>query len=208
MPPLHTLSLRCELPIAAHYGVSSDASTAIGSIALSRLMRTKDEITVGRAATSPLGIAVLAALRGVLLRVALASGGVDASLSEANVASLFNLPGSSTKYQSQYGNFGALQSRMPWQTFRQLVSALLEALTAARKDQVGYQVGYRLIASTPTSPLDESAQSAIAALVATIEPAMQERLATGGSGGSAASSSSGEPHSVRPETEPPCRQQT
>ena len=192
MPSLHTLSLRGKVQTAGHYGVNSDASTAIGSIALSRLMRTKDDGTVGRAATSPLGTAMLVALKGVLLRVAFASGGVDPNLSDANITSLFNLPGSSTKYQSQYGNFGALQSRLPWQTFRQLVSALLEALVAARKDQVGYQVGYRLIASTPTLPLDKSARVAIDALVAMIEPAMQERLATGGGGGSAASSSSGD----------------
>ena len=192
MPSLHTLSLRGKVQTAGHYGVNSDASTAIGSIALSRLMRTKDDGTVGRAATSPLGTAMLVALKGVLLRVAFASGGVDPNLSDANITSLLNLPGSSTKYQSQYGNFGALQSRLPWQTFRQLVSALLEALVAARKDQVGYQVGYRLIASTPTLPLDKSARVAIDALVAMIEPAMQERLATGGGGGSAASSSSGD----------------
>ena len=187
MPPLNLIALRDMLPTAAHYGVSSDSSTAIGLIALSRLMRTKDDATVGRAVTSPLGMAVLDALRGVLLRAA--SGGAHPALSEANVANMLNLPGSSTKYQSQYGSFGSLQSRLPWQRFRQLISALLEALTAARKDQVGYQVGYRLIASTPTSPLDEGARVAMAALVEMIEPDLRARLAAG-VGASAASSSS------------------
>ena len=91
MPSLHTLSLRGKVQTAGHYGVNSDASTAIGSIALRRLMRTKDDGTVGRAATSPLGTAMLVALKGVLLRVAFASGGVDPNLSDANITSLFNL---------------------------------------------------------------------------------------------------------------------
>jgi hypothetical protein len=187
MPPLHVIALRDALPTAAHYGVSSDSSTAIRLIALSRLMRSKDDVMVGRAAMSPLGMAVLDALKGVLLRVT--SDVVDPALSDANVVSLLNLPGSSTKYQSQYGTFGSLQSRLPWQRFRQLVSALFEALTAARNDQVGYQVGYRLIASTPTSPPDEGARVAIAALVAMVEPGLRARLAAGG-GASVASSSS------------------
>ena len=114
MPSLTDLNPHTVMSTGAHYGVNSDASTPIGLIALSRLARTKDASTLERMATSPLANALLTTLRALTLRVALAAG-FDQGLSDANVATLFNLPGSSTKYQSQYGNFGSLQSRLPWQ---------------------------------------------------------------------------------------------
>jgi hypothetical protein len=85
--------------------------------------------------------------------VALAAG-FDRGLSDANVIALFNLPGSSTKYQSQYGDFGSLQSRLAWLQYKRLVTALLEALTTARQGQVGYVPGQLLLTSFPATPLD------------------------------------------------------
>ena len=141
MPSLAHLNLHAaSMPTGAHYGVNSDAATPIAIIALSRLARTKDAPTLERMASSPLAIALLTALRSLTLRVALAAG-FDQGLSGANIAALFNLPGSSTKYQSQYGDFGSLQSRLPWPQYKRLVSALLEALTTARQSQVGYVPG-------------------------------------------------------------------
>ena len=68
MPSLHALSLKEVTATGAHYGVSSDASTAIALIALSRLMRVKDARILESVAASPLASAVLAALRASVLR--------------------------------------------------------------------------------------------------------------------------------------------
>ena len=204
IPSLHALSFLDVAATGAHYGVSSDASTGIGLIALSRLMRVKDAKILESVAASPLASAVLAALRASVLRVAVAAAGVGPGLSEANVATLFGLPGSSTKYQSQYGgSFGSLQSRLLWPRFRQVVTALLDALTSARQGPIGSDVGQMLLTSTPGAPLDagaiQRAQSAIAALIAVLEPKMQTHLAsTAGASSAGSSSSEGSSHSTTP----------
>ena len=175
MPSLSALSIHVAAT-GAHYGVNSDASAPVALIALSRLMRVKDAGILERVAASPMAAAVLAALRASVLRVAASAPGVGPGLSESNVATLFNLPGSATRYLSQYGGaFGALQSRLPWPRFKQVVAALLDALTVARQGPVGLAVGQLLLASTSSSaPLDAgAAQRAIAALIAAVEPAMQ-----------------------------------
>ena len=202
-PALPSLAgLHAALPTgAAHYGVSSDASTALHLIALSRLVRAKDEGTLQRAASSPIGVAVVAALRALTLRVASSVDDLSSLLNEANMLTMFNLSGSSTKYENQYGSFGSLQARMPWPRYRALVSALLEALTASRRDQIGYVVGQMLLAATPTA-LTAEGQAAIAALITTLEPTMRARLTTPG----AASSSSGSGSSSQRTTPPPEQQ--
>ena len=200
-PALPSLAgLHAALPTGAHYGVSSDASTALHLIALSRLVRAKDEGTLQRAASSPIGVAVVAALRALILRVASSADGLGSPLNEANMLTMFNLSGSSTKYENQYGSFGSLQARMPWPRYRALVSALLEALTASRRDQIGYVVGQMLLAATPTA-LNAEGQAAIAALIAAIEPTMRARLATPGAASSSGSSS--QRTTPPPEQQPP-----
>ena len=201
VPSLSGLNLNATIPTGAHYGVNADASTSIGLIALSRLIRAKDS-TLERVAASPLAITLLAALRALTLRVALAAG-FDQGLSDTNIAALFNLPGSSTKYQSQYGDFGSLQARLPWPQYKRLVTALLEALTTARKSQVGYVPGQMMLTTSPTAPLDASGQAAIAALVAAVEQSMLTRLRSGDAGGASSSSSSS---SSRRTTPPPLQQ--
>ena len=159
----------------AHYGVNSDASTPIGLIALSRLARSKDEITARRMATSPIGMATLTALRSLVARVALAVG-ID-GFTETNATSLLQLHGSATKYKTQYGDFGSLQTRLPWPKFKEFVSSFLEALTTSRQTgTIGYAVGHRLISSAPDTPVDGDAQAAIASLVEFVEAAMKRRL--------------------------------
>jgi len=200
MPSLADLNPNAATPTGAHYGVNADASTPIALIALSRLARAKEASTVERVAGSPFGVALLTALRSLVLRAALAAG-LDQGLSDANVVSLFNMHGSSTKYQSQYGDFGSLQSRLPWPTYKRLVAALLEALTTARQGQVGYIPAMMLLASTPTTPLDAAGQAAIAALVVAVEQSMVTRLRAGAGGASSSSSSSSS--SSRRTTPPP-----
>ena len=187
----------------AHYGVNSDASTPIALIALSRLARAKDASTLERMAASPFAIALLTALRSLTLRVALAAG-FDQGLSDANITALFNLPGSSTKYQSQYGDFGSLQSRLPWPQYKRLVTALLEALTTARQSQLGYVPGQMMLTTSPTAPLDAAGQTAIAALATAVEQSMLTRLRSGDAAGASSSSSSSS--SSRRTTPPPLPQ--
>ena len=189
MPLLAGLNLNATAPTGAHYGFNSDASTSIGLIALSRLARVKDACNLERMASSPFGIALLTALRSLTLRVAL-DAGFDQGLSDANVIILFNLPGSSTRYQSQYGDFGSLQSRLPWPQYKRLVAALLEALTTARQSQLGYTPGQMMLTTSPTAPLDAAGQAAIAALATAVEQAMLTRMRSDAAAGTPSSSSS------------------
>ena len=196
---LNTLNV-APAATGAHYGVNSDASTPIALIALSRLLRAKED-TLERVSASPLAIATLTALRSLTLRVALAAG-FDQGLSDANITALFNLPGSSTKYQSQYGDFGSLQSRLPWPQYKRLVTALLEALTTARKSQVGYVAGQMMLTTSPTAPLDAAGQTAIVTLVTAVEQSMLTRLRSG-EAPAASSASSSSSSSSRRTTPPP-----
>ena len=187
----------------AHYGVNADASTSISLIALSRLVRIKDDSMLERMAASPFAIALLTALRSLTLRVALTAG-FDQGISDTNITALFKLPGSSTKYQSQYGDFGSLQLRLPWLQYKHLVTALLEALTTARQSQVGYVSGQLMLTTSPTAPLDAAGQTAIAALVSVAEQSMLARLRSGDAAGASSSSSSSS--SSRRTTPPPLPQ--
>ena len=54
---------------SGHHGVANDSSVAVRLVALSRLMRVRDEEMLEAAARSPVGMAVLDALRAVVLRV-------------------------------------------------------------------------------------------------------------------------------------------
>ena len=74
-----------------HYGASNDSSFAVRLVALSRLMRVRDEPILDAAAQSPIGVAVLAELRALVLRVAVSVGGADPALMGVSIATLFNL---------------------------------------------------------------------------------------------------------------------
>ena len=185
----------------AHWAVNSDASMPISLIGLSRLARSKDESTARRMANSPIGTATLAALRAVVVRVAL-SVGID-GFNEANAASLFQLHGSATKYKTQYGDFGSLQGRLPWPRFKTFVAYFLDAMTTARQTgTVGYAVGQRMLSSAPDTPVDADAQAAIASLAEFVEVAMTRRLEQVG-GGAASSSSTLPPAAPSPPAPPP-----
>lgn len=189
--------------VGAHYGISSDASTSIGLIALSRLMRTRDATTLAQRAATPYGQALLGAILATILRVATTT--IDRGLSEANMVTLANLPGSSLKYESQYGNFGSLQSRLPWPQFRLLVSAVFESINEARRREVGFNAGQFLMASTAGAPLDAAGQGAISALIAEIEPTMRVRLAAVTASSSSSSDSSPRTTPLPQPSSPPSR---
>ena len=77
-----------------HYGLVDNSSLPVRLVLLSRLVRGVDESILTAAAASALGLAILAALRRVTLRVAVAAGCADSSMSELQMETLFNTPGS------------------------------------------------------------------------------------------------------------------
>ena len=58
----------------AHWGLPTDSAARLSLIALSRLLRSTDEMMLTQVAGSPIGEALLAALRAAVLHVAVAAG--------------------------------------------------------------------------------------------------------------------------------------
>ena len=191
-------------PPRAHWGLSVDSTARLSFIALSRLLRSSDEQQVSQVAASPLGIALLAALRAAVLRVAVEAGGADPALGETSVATLFNLAGSTFASQSRYNTTSGLSlpSKLPWRSVKALVRALLDSLTASLLTPEGSALQRSMLA-LPFAPLDASAQASIAALVASVERDTTSRLLSTGGGGSSSSSSSFWPSQLPPSQPPP-----
>ena len=82
---------------SSHYGLANDSSLAVRLVALSRLMRARDDEILSPAAQTPVGVAVLAALRDAVLRVALAVGGADQALTNVQIVTLLNLSASNKR---------------------------------------------------------------------------------------------------------------
>ena len=160
----------------AHWGLSSDGSARLALIAISRLLRTQDEGMLAHAAASPIGAALLDALRAAVLRVAVAAGGAHPGLSATSVETLFNMSGSTFASQARYDSSSlTLPSRLPFGSAKPLIRALLDSLAAALfVAEGGTLVG--MLRVLPPRPLDQPAQAAIAALVATAEADATRRL--------------------------------
>ena len=184
----------------AHWGLSSDGSARLALIALSRLLRTQDEGMLAHAAASPIGAALLDALRAAVLRVAVAAGGAHPGLSATSVETLFNMSGSTFASQARYDSSSlTLPSRLPFGSAKALIRALLDSLAAALfVAEGGTLVG--LLRVLPPRPLDQAAQAAVAALVATVEADATRRLLLASAGGSSSSSST---RSAQPGPPPP-----
>ena len=205
-PPPQHFSLdqwHTSLALDAHGGANSDAALSLRLVALSRLVRSKEAITLEHVARSPLATALLTALHALVLRVAAAAPDADPGLNDATIRMMFELPGSATRHQGQYGDFGPVQSRLPWVRFKLVATSLLDVLTTARQHQSGYAIGSLLLASTPTAPVNAAGQAAIAALITYTEPLLSTRIAAGTaseagnrSSSSSSSSSSGSARST------------
>ena len=173
---------------SSHWGLSSDSSTRLGLIALSRLVRARDDLVLAAAAASPIGAALLSALRDLVQRVAVTVGGASPQLGDVQVATLFSMAGSAIANRRQYEGGLSLPGVLPWERARLLVRHLLDALNAARLNDNGARVA-ALLLQQPSSPLDATGQAAVATLASDVEAAMAARL-SGGSSGAASSSSS------------------
>ena len=170
----------------AHWGLPSDSSDRLSSIALSRLVRSPDPLTVSQVFENPPGVAVLAALRDVVLRVAVTVGGADLTLTSVNVMSLFNLSGSTFLSQRKYDGGLSLPSKLPFSSAKALVKAMLDALAAALVTPDGSRL-MTLLLRIPIAPLDAALQATIAAVMATVEADMTSRLQSGGASSSSSS---------------------
>jgi hypothetical protein len=176
--------------IRAHWGLPSDSSDRLSLIALSRLLRTQDMITLNQVFSSPLGPAILSPLQSIVLRVATTAGGADLSLTDVNVSSLFNLSGSSFISKKRYEETSlSLPGKLPHPNAKALVKAMLDALAASVITPNGSKLMRQLIA-IPLPLLDEQMQATIAAVMASVESEMRSRLADGGGAGASSSSSS------------------
>ena len=186
-----------KAPCTGHHGLANDSSLAVRLVALSRLMRARDDDILHPAAQSPVGIAVLDALRAAVLRVAVASGGADSAMSEMQVTTFFNLSASHVATKRLYNGGLSLPSKLPWERAKALLAALLDSLSSARGADVGYRVGERLL-QLPAPALDATAQVDVAAMVSLVECNMSKRLSglSEGDASSAASSSSTPPPSL------------
>ena len=187
----------------AHWGLPTDSASRLVLIALSRLLRTQDEMMLTQVAGSPVGSAFLASLRAAVLRVAVVAGGADTSLNETSVETLFNLSGSSFDRQARYDRASlTLPSRLPWPKAKALLRVMLDSIAASlvvAKDAEGALLQRKLL-QLPFAPLDEQAQATVAKLIAFVESEMSSRLQRGG--GADASSSSSSTWSAQPPQPP------
>ena len=196
IPALHTCTLAIEtLSIgaakrkapalsASHFGLSSDSSAAVRLVALSRLLQVRDESILTSAAATPIGTALLNAIHSALLRIAV-KGGATAALSEASVATFWNLSASTIANRHLYDGGLSLPTALPWRRAKALLAVLLESVGGARTTSDGARLASKLM-QVPSPPLDETADVLIAATMAIVESAMAARLDEG----SAAPSSS------------------
>ena len=171
-----------------HYGLANDSSLAVRLVALSRLMQARDDEILSPAAQSPTGVVLLDALRAAVLRVAIAAGGADATLSHTQIATLFNLSASHVATKRLYDGGLSLPSKLDHGRAKALLAALLDSLTSARGAEVGFRVG-QLLLRVPPQALDAAGQADVAAVVSLVECEMGTRL----SSGDASSSSSTPP---------------
>jgi hypothetical protein len=138
---------------SSHYGLSVDSSEPIRLVVISRLAHAKDDEILAVASQSPTGVAVLAALKAMVRRVAVTVGGADPALSESNIESLFNLSASNVHTRRLYEGGLTLPSRMSHGRARALLTAVLDALSAFRNTVTGARVGKALL-TVPAIPVD------------------------------------------------------
>ena len=180
---------RAPAAIRAHWGLPSDSADRLSLIALSRLIRSADLLTINQVFENPPGVAVLDSLRGVVLRVAVSVGGAAMSLTDVSIMTLFNLSGSTFVSQRKYDGGLSLPSKLPFSSAKALVKAMLDALAAALVTPEGSTLLTQLL-RIPIAPLDEALQATIAAVMVSVETDMSARLQSGGGGSGSSSSSS------------------
>ena len=169
---------------SGHFGERSDsAQMAVKLIALSRVLLTKDAAVLSTVAASAHGAELLRMLMAATLRLAvLATGGSDLAASTStilnlgNIATLFNVTGSTIARQSSFEALFGLPDKISWNDARAVYAALLDSLAYARAMPAGAAVE-GLLMSNGTA-LGTPAAAVIGAFVTAVEERASHRLRT------------------------------
>ena len=172
--------------------LASDSSVSVRLVVLSRLVKVRDEQLLVPAAAGPIGIALLAALREAVRRVAIAVGGAAPTLHEQSVATFFSLSASTVATRRLYDGGLSLPTALPWGRAKALLAALLESLGRVQTTSDGTTVA-TLLLQLPSPPLDAVAQAAVSTLVSAVEAETMRRLSGEGASSSGASGRSTPP---------------
>ena len=191
-PPTATPAKRKAGAPSTHYGLASDSSVSVRLVVLSRLVKVRDEQLLVPAAAGPIGIALLAALREAVRRVAIAVGGAAPTLHEQSVATFFSLSASTVATRRLYDGGLSLPTALPWGRAKALLAALLESLGRVQTTSDGTTVA-TLLLQLPSPPLDAAAQAAVSTLVSAVEAETMRRLSGEGASSSGASGRSTPP---------------
>ena len=165
---------------SGHFGQRADsAHTSVRLIALSRVLLTKDEAVLSTVAASAHGAELLRQLEATTLRLAvLAVGGSTAlnPLNLGNIATMFNVTGSTLARQESYEALFGLPDKIPWVDARAVYSALLDALAFARTASAGAAVEALLL--TNATENDTSPATVISAFMTVVDERATHRLNT------------------------------
>ena len=152
---------------SGHFGERADsAQMAVRLIALSRVLLTKDAAVLSTVATSLRGSQLLRALMAATLRLAVlvttkkgggggkgqgdpASSSSDKTINMGNIATLFNVTGSTLSRQSSFEALFGLPDKISWNDARSVYAALLDALAYARTTPSGAAVESLIMSNTP-----------------------------------------------------------
>ena len=113
---------------STHFGERSDsAQMAVNLIALSRVLLTKDADVLATVAASVNGAELMRRLMAATLGLAvLAAAGGNAPLNIGNIATMFNVTGSTLSRQSSYEALFGLPDKISWNDARAVYAALLD----------------------------------------------------------------------------------
>ena len=165
---------------SGHFGQRADsAHTSVRLIALSRVLLTKDEAVLLTVAASAHGAELLRQLEATTLRLAMLA--VDGStalnpLNLGNIATMFNVTGSTLARQESYEALFGLPDKISWVDARAVYSALLDALAFARTASAGAAVEALLL--TNATENDTSPAAVISAFMTVVDERATHRLNT------------------------------
>ena len=163
---------------SGHFGERSDsAQMAVNLIALSRVLLTKDADVLATVAASVNGAELMRRMMAATLRLAvLAAAGGNTPLNIDNMATMFNVTGSTLSRQSSYEALFGLPDKISWNDARAVYAALLDALAYVRATPAGAAVESLIMSNVTGS--DASPATVISSFVAAVEERATHRLNT------------------------------
>ena len=167
----------------SHYGIAKDSSRSVRIVALSRIVASNEELIVEASAATPIGLAFIAALQTIVLRVALSHGGANQGFTALQVQSFFAMACSNVQAKRLYDGQISLPSLLPHARAKALLDTLLETISVVHADPQASALAQKLLA-VPALPYDDAAAGLLAHVVAAVEEELTARLTgDGGNGG-------------------------